>query len=87
MYVDESGDPGLVNSPTRYFALAGLVVHELRWREVVDSLIAFRRDIRQRFGLKLREEIHSGILLSRPDKLARIPKHQRLEILRRLANF
>jgi hypothetical protein len=35
----------------------------------------------------VREEIHSGILLSRPDKLARIPKHQRLEILRRLAEF
>ena len=30
MYVDESGDSGLVNSPTRYFVLTGMVVHELR---------------------------------------------------------
>ena len=29
MYVDESGDVGLVGSPTRYFVLVGLVVHEL----------------------------------------------------------
>ena len=29
MYVDESGDAGLVGSPTRYFVLTGLVVHEL----------------------------------------------------------
>jgi hypothetical protein len=27
MYVDESGDPGLVGSPTRYFTLSGLVIH------------------------------------------------------------
>jgi len=29
MYVDESGDPGLVGSPTEHFLLTGLVVHEL----------------------------------------------------------
>lgn len=28
MYVDESGDPGMLVSPTRYFVLSGLVVHE-----------------------------------------------------------
>jgi len=34
MYVDESGDSGLPSdgSPTRYFCLSGLVVHELRWQ-------------------------------------------------------
>jgi hypothetical protein len=86
MYVDESGDPGLVRSPSRYFALAGLVVHELRWRDVADELVSFRRDLRQRFGLKLREEIHAANILRRPDKLARIPKHKRLEILRPFAD-
>ncbi|SDF02686.1 DUF3800 domain-containing protein [Sporolituus thermophilus] len=29
LYVDESGDTGIVDSPTRYYVLAGLVVHEL----------------------------------------------------------
>jgi Protein of unknown function (DUF3800) len=36
MYVDESGDPGLNNSPTRYFTLTGMVVHEQRWHETVN---------------------------------------------------
>ena len=27
-------------SPTRYFVLTGLVLHELRWRHVLDELIA-----------------------------------------------
>jgi hypothetical protein len=41
MYVDESGDPGLVGSPTRYFTLTGMVVHELRWHETLNKLVSF----------------------------------------------
>jgi hypothetical protein len=32
MYVDESGDPGLINSPTRYYVLSGLVPDWSRMR-------------------------------------------------------
>ena len=87
MYIDESGDAGLNGSPTRYFVLSGLVVHELRWKALIDELIAFRRDIKARFGFKLREEMHAGKMLTSPGDLARIPKHQRLEILRLYADF
>lgn len=86
MYVDESGDCGLVNSPSRYFVLCGLVLHELRWRPYLDELISLRRDFRATFGLKLREEIHAGAMLNHPGALARIAKHQRLEIIRRHAD-
>lgn len=86
MYVDESGDIGLTGSPTRYFVLTGLVLHELRWRQTLDELIAFRREQKTDFGLKLREEIHANPMLSKPGALVRIPKHQRLEILRRYAD-
>jgi len=61
MYVDESGDIGLTGSPTRYFVLTGLVLHELRWRQTLDELIAFRREQKTAFGLKLREEIHASM--------------------------
>jgi len=60
MYVDESGDIGLTQSPTRYFVLCGLVIHELRWREYFDELLTFRRFLRQQYGLKLREELHAA---------------------------
>jgi hypothetical protein len=86
MYVDESGDIGLVNSPTRYFILCGVVLHELRWRPYLDELMNFRRDIKNSFGLKLRQEIHASALINKPGELALIPKHQRLEILRRKAD-
>ena len=86
MYVDESGDVGLVNSPTRYFVLVGLVLHELRWQQTKDELITFRQGLKQQFGLRLREEVHASHMISHPGALARIPKHQRLEILRRHAD-
>ena len=31
MYVDESGDSGLINSPSTHFVLSGLVIHESDW--------------------------------------------------------
>lgn len=83
MYVDESGDPGhLPSSPTTHFVLSGLTVHELRWKPVLQDLMGFRLMLKARYGLKLREELHAGELLSKPGDLARIPKHTRLEILR-----
>lgn len=87
MYVDESGDCGLTNSPTRHFILCGLVVHELRWEPCRRQLLAFRRRMNDAFGLKLREEIHASHMIGgRPGPLARIPKHDRLSILRHLAD-
>ncbi len=85
MYTDESGDTGLTNSPTRYYILTGLIVHELRWRDSLDQLIDFRRRMRMAFGLKLREEIHATELINKPGALARIPKQDRLTILRMFA--
>lgn len=83
MYVDESGDVGMgAASPTRYFVLTGLVIHELRWKASVDQIIAFRRRMKDAFGLKMREEIHAGKMLTKPGELIRIPRHQRLTILR-----
>lgn len=86
MYVDESGDCGLVNSPTRYFVLSGLVVHELRWQACLDELISFRRFLRDRFGLKLREEFHAAAFINRPGELIRIKRHDRLAMIRRFAD-
>jgi hypothetical protein len=46
MYVDESGDCGMTKSPSRYFVLTGLVVHEVRWTDCLEKLIEFRRRMR-----------------------------------------
>lgn len=86
MYVDESGDAGMVESPTDYFVLSGIVLHELRWTDTLERLIAFRRRMKLQFGLKLREEIHASALINNPGPLVRIKRHDRLTILRLFAD-
>lgn len=87
LYVDESGDVGLTGSPSRYFALSGFVVHELRWHETLEAIIEFRKLLRDTYGLKLREELHASHYIHKPASLARIPKSIRLKILREVIDF
>jgi hypothetical protein len=87
LYVDESGDPGIGSSPTRYFALSGIVIHELAWLKVLDQIVDFRKDLRNRYTLKLREEIHSAAFIHKPGELQRIAKSIRLHILGRVLAF
>lgn len=86
MYVDESGDVGLQNSPSRYFVLTGLVVHELRWSPYLDQIIAFRRRMRDQYGLYMREEIHAAAMINDPGDMVRIKRYNRLAIIRAFAN-
>lgn len=85
MYVDESGDVGLTNSPSRYFVLTGLVVHELRWKQYLDQMIEFRRRMKHTYGLSMRDEIHSSEMIRGPGRLAYIKRHDRLAIIRAFA--
>lgn len=87
LYVDESGDVGLECSPTRYFILSGFVVHELCWHQTLEEIIAFRKALRIRYGLKLREELHAAHFLHSPGVLSRIRKDLRLRIIRDVVDF
>lgn len=92
MYVDESGDCGLPadGSPTRYFCLTGLVVHELRWLETHSQLLRFRRWLKRKYHVYLEDELHAAEMISKPSKLAhslqRMRKYERLAIVRNLAD-
>ena len=89
MYVDESGDSGLLpESQTNYFALSGIVIHELRWRETLDQLIDFRRRMKAIYGLPMRTEIHAGRMLGKMhgSELSAMSKTIRLSIIRNLAD-
>ena len=80
MYVDESGDPGLVGSPTPYFALSGVVVHETAWRASLQAIQAFRQRMKAQYGLPLRTEIHAANYINSP--VLNIRRHDRLSIIR-----
>jgi hypothetical protein len=87
LYVDESGDIGLVNSPTKYFCLSGLVLHELRWEATLSAVVNFRKYLKGKYGLKLREEIHTADFMFHPGELKRIGKSIRLHILKEAIEF
>jgi hypothetical protein len=80
MYVDESGDTGLVRSPTSHFALSGIVVHESRWRDFINALIGLRKTLRSVYGLPVRGEIHAFDFISR--RVYGLDRYIRLAILR-----
>lgn len=86
LYVDESGDSGLRPGASPYFALSGVVIHELRWNEYLEQIVDFRKRMRTTFGLLLREEIHAAHFLNRPGSLVRIKRNDRLSIIRHFTN-
>jgi hypothetical protein len=80
MYVDESGDTGLIGSRSRFFSLSGIIVHESRWRDFINILISFRKTMRVVHGLPIRGEIHASEFVNK--RPFNIDRHVRLAILR-----
>jgi hypothetical protein len=57
-YFDESGDSGsLPMSPTSFFVLACVLVHEAVWLPNLDQLVKLRRRIRRKLGIRVHDEI------------------------------
>lgn len=88
-YFDESGDSGhpkVVNSPTKFFVLSGVLVHQDNWLATLDRLVALRRRLRTTYGISSRPEIKAQDI--RPGKgvfrnLA-LPPDGRLNLYREL---
>ena len=60
-YFDESGDSGqLPNSPSRFFVLACILIHEEAWLANLNKMIKLRRQIRDRYGVRVRAEIKAA---------------------------
>jgi hypothetical protein len=84
IYLDESGDPGLINSPTKHYILAGLSVSHADWHKVDERLRAFRRWAGDVHGLDPRHEIHAAEFLGAANMHCGLRREQRLLVIRRL---
>lgn len=84
MYVDESGDPGLHKYGSPYFILSGLIFPEEDWQKYLQRLKEFRKSIKERYGLYVREEIHAAELIRINDIEAyrKIRKSDRINLLK-----
>jgi hypothetical protein len=63
VYIDESGDPGARNSPTRHYVLAGLCVDERDWAALHGSLLRLRHQLDEVMGLNAGAEMHAAEFL------------------------
>ncbi len=83
MYVDESGDTGIKPGSSEYFILSALIIHEKRWNSFIKSFIDFRRSVNKATGFKVREEIHTQVMINgRIDANKGIDRNKRILILR-----
>jgi hypothetical protein len=62
-YVDESGDPGYENSPTRYFTLGCLLIHEDHWLDALNKSVDLRRYLKKNFNIPARKELKASWIL------------------------
>src|SRR5437764_852644 len=96
-YFDESGDsghPALVNTPTKYFVLCCVTIHQDKWRAGLDKLIELRSNMRRHYCLRVRGEVKAtdfhrgrgafaGLGIEEPRRLAlyrRIMRYQREDL-------
>lgn len=83
MYVDESGDPGINTYASKHFLLNGLIVSQDDWQKYLQRLKAFRKSLKDIYGLNQRTEIHASelIRINKLDSYKKIRKKNRIKIL------
>lgn len=88
IYIDESGDNGNAPSSSPHYILSGLIIDANDWSKYLDRLKQFRKEVKTRFGLNQRSEIHASelIRISKMHEYSKIRKNDRIEILRFFAS-
>lgn len=71
-YFDESGDSGFTNSPTDTFTLACVLLHDSDWLNALDQTVAFRRFLKQKFGIPPRVELKATGLIHNKGEFRKI---------------
>jgi|688.fasta_scaffold76940_1 hypothetical protein len=87
VYVDESGDPGMAVSSSRYFILCGLLVHHADWHDVRSQLKDLRERLKSMHGLCPDAEIHAAEFLSSSRNHLGLNQRQRIQCLLHLLGF
>lgn len=55
LYADASVDNGVYihgshNSSTSYFAITGIIINIEQWQKVLNRMVAFRKELRDKYG-------------------------------------
>lgn len=86
-YTDESGDSGFTNSPTDYFVINCVLIHELVWQETLEKLIALRGELKRKYGIPIRMELKAEHMIYGRGSLKGFNRYKRIEIYKSLLDF
>lgn len=88
-YFDESGDSGLTNSPTQWFVLSCVLVHQARWMSSLDQIVNARRILKQRYKIAARSELKATHFKKGRGPLSHLKwsVQQRMALYRNLLKF
>jgi hypothetical protein len=91
-YFDESGDsghPAVVATPTRFFVLSGVILHQDNWMPTLNRLIDIRRILRDQYNIPARPEIKGQHIRPGRGVFRGLPmtQAQRLTLYRELMQF
>lgn len=89
VYFDESGDTGVVNSPTEWVTLNAVLVHESVWMDTLEELHGLRSDLHVRYGIDSRRELKAVHFRDGQGAFAELhmTRAQRLEIYKEIMTF
>lgn len=59
VYLDETGDDGIQNSPTDIFVLSSLYMTTEEWQNNYDVIKGFRRSLKEKYGFHVSQEMHT----------------------------
>lgn len=88
-YTDESGDSGYVNSPTKFFVINCVLIHETAWQGILNSIIDVRRELKDRYGIPVRNELKAAHFVYKrgPFQELDIRRSERIGIYSSLLDF
>lgn len=73
-YYDETGDDGFPRCSSPLFVFSAAYFHQSNWRANFNVLKDFRKQVRKKYGLKIKDEIHTK------DFLMNAPRYRNLNI-------
>lgn len=63
-YFDETGDDGVTTASSEFFVLTSLYMNSNKWQENFDKIRACRKELKNKYGFHISEELHTKHLLS-----------------------
>lgn len=80
---------GLINSPTTYFVLSCVLIHESRWLDTLDSLVSLRRQVNNIYSIPTQVEIKATDLIHGKGLLRSfgLNKNDRLKLYKHFIKF